>query len=168
MSYQNPENVKNTPAVNEPLSVFYPNIAPLDFWNSFVAGLKTPLFKMTSFEKMELLERGIKKEDLEQFKMKANLDYDKLASALAVTRATLINKKKGEVFSENISEKIVALSDLYSFGYEVFDNQNQFNEWMFTPNHALGNKTPFDIVDNQFGRDEIKNVLGRIEYGIYS
>ena len=27
---------------------------------------------------------------------------------------------------------------------------------------------PFDIVDNQFGREEIKNILGRIEYGVYS
>ena len=39
---------------------------------------------------------------------------------------------------------------------------------MFTENQALGNKIPFEIVDNQFGREEIKNLIGRIEYGVYS
>jgi putative toxin-antitoxin system antitoxin component (TIGR02293 family) len=154
--------------VNEPLAMSYISMSPLNFLKSFISEIATPIYKLTSFEKMELLEQGIKKSDIEQFKIKAQLDYDKLAQALAVTRATLINKKKDEVYSENVSEKIVALSDLYSYGYEVFENVENFNAWLFVPNQALGGKKPFDIMDNQFGRDEIRNLLGRIEYGIYS
>lgn len=154
--------------VNEPIAMPYIAVSPLNFLKSFISEIATPIYKLTSFEKMELLDQGIKKSDIEQFKMKAQLDYDKLAQALAVTRATLINKKKDEVYSENVSEKIVALSDLYSFGYEVFENVENFNAWLFVPNQALGGKKPFDIIDNQFGRDEIRNLIGRIEYGIYS
>jgi len=39
---------------------------------------------------------------------------------------------------------------------------------MFKPNQALGGKTPFELIDNQFGREEVKNVIGRIDYGVYS
>lgn len=155
-------------AVNEPFGMTYISVSPLNFLKSFISEITTPIYKMTSFEKMELLDQGIRKSDIEQFKMKAQLDYDKLAQALAVTRATLISKKRDEVYSENISEKIVALSDLYSYGYEVFENVENFNSWLFVPNQALGGKKPFDIIDNQFGREEIRNLIGRIEFGIYS
>ena len=154
--------------VNEPFAVLYNSNPSISIWNFSISGNEIPLNKMTSFEKMTLLNVGIKKNDLEQFKLKTHLDYDKLAQALAVTRATLINKKQNEVYSENISEKILALTDLYSFGYEVFEDVEKFNAWMFASNNALAGKKPFDIVDNQFGREEIKNILGRIEYGIYS
>jgi putative toxin-antitoxin system antitoxin component (TIGR02293 family) len=154
--------------VNEPIVLYETNSMVLDFWNTIISKVSTPIFKMTSFEKMTLLGNGIKKGDLEHFKAKASLDYDKLSQALTVTRATLINKKKNETFNGNVSEKIVALTDLYFYGYSVFENEEKFNQWMFVPNDALGGKKPFDIIENQFGREEIKNLIGRIEYGIYS
>lgn len=159
---------KSQDIVNEPLATLYLTNSAFNFWNSIVSGIATPINKMTSFEKMALLNEGINKNDLEQFKLKAQLDYDKLAQALAVTRATLISKKKNEAYSESVAEKILALTDLYSYGYEVFEDVNNFNSWMFISNKALAGKTPFDIIDNQFGREEVKNIIGRIEYGIYS
>ncbi len=62
----------------------------------------------------------------------------------------------------------MALTELYSYGYKVFQDEDKFNNWMFTPNQALAGKLPYDIVDNQFGREEIKNIIGRIEYGVFS
>jgi putative toxin-antitoxin system antitoxin component (TIGR02293 family) len=123
---------------------------------------------MTYFEKMEAVKDGISKEDLEKLKAKAHIDYDKLAQALSVTRATLIKKKKQEKFNAVLSERILSLADLYSYGYEVFEDEDSFNRWMFRPNQALGGKIPFELISNQFGREEIKNIIGRIEYGVYS
>jgi putative toxin-antitoxin system antitoxin component (TIGR02293 family) len=91
-----------------------------------------------------------------------------LAKALSVTRATLINKKKGERFGAGLSEKIVGMADLYSYGFEVFEDKERFNQWMSKPNKALGGQIPYDLIDNQFGREEVRNLIGRIDYGIYS
>lgn len=123
---------------------------------------------LTLFEKMHVVREGISKKDLEVLKSKANMDYTSLAKALSVTRATLINKKRGQRFNPGLSEKIVGLADLYSFGFEVFEDEARFNQWMLKPNKALGGEVPFDIIDNQFGREEVKNVIGRIAYGVYS
>jgi putative toxin-antitoxin system antitoxin component (TIGR02293 family) len=49
-----------------------------------------------------------------------------------------------------------------------FEDKEKFNRWMVAPNKALGGKAPFDIINSQFGREEVKNILGRIEYGVYS
>lgn len=159
-------NIDVVNVVNES-TLAHSSFVTTSFWKSIISGVSIPINKLTSLEKIALLEKGIKKSDLERFKLKARLDYDKLAHALSVTRATLINNKT-EFYSESISERILALTDLYSCGYEVFENEEKFNSWLFISNHALGNKKPFEIIDNQFGREEIKNLLGRIEHGIYS
>lgn len=127
-----------------------------------------PQSQMTSFEKIGLIREGISKVDFEGFKQKAGLDYDQLAATLAVARATLINKKGTEKFNQTLSEKIVSLADIYSYGYEVFEDIDRFNEWVFRPNRALGGAPPFDLLDNQYGREEVKDLIGRIDYGVYS
>ena len=127
-----------------------------------------PESRMTPIEKMALIEAGISKNDLEALKEKANLDYDQLAQVLSVARATLINKKGSNRFSEELSEKILGLADLYSYGYEVFEDTGRFNKWIFQANQALGGKAPFDLLHNGYGREEVRNIIGRIDYGVYS
>jgi putative toxin-antitoxin system antitoxin component (TIGR02293 family) len=132
------------------------------------AVLFRPISQMTPLEKMGLIKKGISKKELEHLKNTAALDYDQLAEALAVTRATLINKKGLEKFSSSISEKIVSLADIYSFGYEVFEDEEKFNTWVFKPSRALGGQPPYTLLNNQFGREEIRNLIGRVAYGVYS
>ena len=127
-----------------------------------------PESQMTSLEKMEMVDRGLTKNHLTQLKKITKLDYDELARAFSVTRATLINKKGDDKFASVVTEKIVGLADLYSYGYIVFEDQERFNQWMFRPNQSLGGRPPYDFIHNQFGREEIKNLIGRIEYGVYS
>ena len=127
-----------------------------------------PENQLSSFEKMHIVHQGVSKKDLELLKTEADLDYTMLAKALSVTRATLINKKRSEKFGAGLSEKILGMADLYSYGFEVFEDKDRFNQWMSKPNKALNGKAPYDIIDNQFGREEVKNLIGRIDYGIYS
>jgi len=129
---------------------------------------KKPENQMTPIEKMERLSLGISKKELEVLKTRTALDYDKLAKLLSVTRATLINKPSAEKFNSALSERILSLADIYSYGYEVFENEEKFNQWMFRENSALGGKTPYEVCNNQFGREEVKNIIGRIDYGVYS
>jgi putative toxin-antitoxin system antitoxin component (TIGR02293 family) len=123
------------------------------------------LSHLTSFEKMGIIKTGVSKKELEHIKETAGLDYDQLAGVLSVTRATLINKKGKEKFGTALSERI---ADIYAYGYEVFEDANVFNKWVFKPNAALGGRAPYYFLDNQYGREEIRNLLGRIEYGVYS
>jgi putative toxin-antitoxin system antitoxin component (TIGR02293 family) len=127
-----------------------------------------PEYVLSSFEKMDLAEKGITKTALEKFKRTAGLDYDQLAMVLNVARATLINKKGNEKFNTDLSDKILGLADLYSYGYEVFEDRARFNMWIFSSIRALGGQTPFSLLHSSYGRQEVKNLIGRIEYGVYS
>lgn len=137
--------------------------------NAVITGKTTKAeWQMTAVEKMNMVRNGLSKRDLESLKSKTKLDYDKLSALLSTTRATLINKKGTAHFSVALSERIVSIADVYSYGFEVFEDEAKFNEWVFKPNQALGGKQPFELLDNQFGREEVKNLIGRIDYGVYS
>ncbi len=161
-----PKNTSEKVIINEPAIVYTPHLR-IAF--SFLKdSLSDSTSDLTPFEKMHVVREGVSKKDLEILKSKANMDYTSMAKALSVTRATLINKKGGERFNPSLSERIVSLADLYSFGFEVFEDEALFNQWMQNPNRALGGEIPLDVIDNQFGREEVKNVIGRIAYGVYS
>jgi putative toxin-antitoxin system antitoxin component (TIGR02293 family) len=134
----------------------------------FMEQLGSSMGMLTTIEKMEISKRGITKKELELLKGIANLDYATMAKILSVTRATLINKKKEQRFIGPLSERIVGLADLYAYGKKVFGDPEIFNAWMNDPNKALGGEKPLEMIDNQYGREEVKNIIGRIEYGVYS
>lgn len=127
-----------------------------------------PESRMTTFEKMEATRKGISKKELEELKKRAGLDYDQLSHILQVARATLIAKKGSEKFPALLSEKIMSVADIYSYGYDVFGSEQEFNKWIFQPIIALRGKSPYEIMDNVYGREEVKHIIGRIEYGVYS
>jgi len=132
-----------------------------------VASIKSES-QMTSIEKMDVTRKGISKNALEQLKDKSGFDYDQLSWILGVARTTLLNKKGTDKFPPSLSEKIMSLADLYSFGYEIFGSPEEFNQWIFQSLPALGGKAPYAFLDNQYGREEIRNLIGRIAYGVYS
>ena len=153
------KSYKNTDNLN------YAKEAPTYFYDG---NLAIPLVDLTPYQKMQIVRGGVTKTYLTKLKDETSLDYDALAQALSVTRSTLINKKGEQKFSDHISEGIIALAEIYSFGYEVFEDKDNFNNWMFAPNQALSAATPFDLMDNQFGREEVRNLIGGIAYGLYS
>lgn len=126
-----------------------------------------PVYKADSFSKIQKIHQGATKEEVEHFKISAGLDYESLARMLNVTKATLFNRKGKERFDSSLSERLMALTDLYSYGCSVMGGREKFNLWMKSENIAIQGK-PLDFTDTLYGISEIRNILGRIEYGIYS
>lgn len=173
VEYINSTLDKKTSIIEEPETVEYAATkrsarSEINNWVILHNATKKPESRMTSFEKIDIIKEGISKKDLENLKEKTDLDYNQLSKVLSVARATLINKKGAAKFDMVLSERIVGVADLYSYGYEVFEDENRFNEWIFRPNQALGGQSPYELLDNQYGREEVRNLIGRIDYGVYS
>jgi putative toxin-antitoxin system antitoxin component (TIGR02293 family) len=150
--------------VQEPIPAYSANIKAV----SILKVVKGPENRLTGMEKMELVEDGLTKQSLEALKLQMGFDYDQLAQVLNVARATLINKKSSEKFNTDLSDKIMNLADIITYGFEVFEDHTRFKAWLQSPLRALGGKRPFDLLHTSFGRDEVRDLLGRIDYGVYS
>ncbi|MCK4996786.1 DUF2384 domain-containing protein [Candidatus Pacearchaeota archaeon] len=67
----------------------------------------------------------------------------------------------------NKEMKKTAGNDLITEMKEVFEESINVIDWFYTSNIALGGSRPYDYCKDK-KRDEVKNILGRIEYEVYS
>jgi putative toxin-antitoxin system antitoxin component (TIGR02293 family) len=153
----------------EEAAIAYRSLNPLQKADrKSLAAKVVPIHQWSTSQKIETIKEGISKEELENLKEQTGMDYNVLAKVLAVTKATLHNKKGKARFDTFVSERILLLADIYSYGYTVFKERDKFNRWMKTPNRALGNQAPLSLTDTVYGMEEVKNLIGRIDYGVYS
>jgi putative toxin-antitoxin system antitoxin component (TIGR02293 family) len=64
------------------------------------------------------------------------------------------------------TEKIIELAEVTNLGLEVFGDNKKFKLWLETPNYALGNQKPFDLVKDSYGKEMVMGELTRIDQGI--
>ena len=64
------------------------------------------------------------------------------------------------------TEKIIELAEVTNLGLEVFGDNKKFKLWLETPNYALGNQKPFDLVKDSYGKEMVMGELIRIDQGI--
>jgi uncharacterized protein (DUF2384 family) len=114
-----------------------------------------PLAVMTPLEKMELVMEGVSKKELEQLKDITEMDYDRWRKRFPYEGNTYILKVKKERrnFGMGLSEKIVGLAIFILTAIVFLKMQDRFNQWVMRSNKALGGQAPFDLLNNQFGRE---------------
>lgn len=117
---------------------------------------------------MELIGRireGVKKadwKDLIQFTGSTEKEFENILPG------SISSMQKKAVYDKETSERIYELAKLFGLGYEVFDDKEDFKQWLMTPSKTLGNKIPFELLDSSFGFQMVENEIVRIQYNVYS
>lgn len=88
---------------------------------------------------------------------------------LHISERSIERYAKGQKSFEPLqSEKILQITMLYKFGLEVLETKENLDEWFNANILALGNQKPKQFLDTAFGINMVKNVLGRIQHGIFT
>ena len=66
------------------------------------------------------------------------------------------------------SEHVLRIAWLLERAVQTFEAVEDAADWLQTPNVSLGGTTPLSYADTEIGAREVENLLGRIEYGVYS
>ena len=101
--------------------------------------------------------------------------FEALVEAMAVGTKVLAGilmipprrKRAGRLGVEE-SDRLYRFARVLAHAMSVIGNIERASEWMLTPNRALGGVKPLDLMDTEAGAEEIDEVLGRLEYGIFS
>jgi len=89
------------------------------------------------------------------------------AGYLDISSKSLVRyQQKDRQFKPGHTEKIIELAEVTTLGLEVFGENEKFRNWLETPNYALGNLKPFDLLRDSYGKEMIIGELTRIEHGI--
>lgn len=119
--------------------------------------LKTPL------DLIELSKKGIPIKIVHDLSAETGIPVTQI---LEVLRVPKFSKRKR--LNREESEHFLQLVWLISRGIEVFEDKGNFVSWLNDPIIALSSQSPISLLDSRFGIELVIDVLGRIEYGVYS
>ena len=123
--------------------------------------------ELTLSEREKKSMEGITKWELVTLKVILKLDYGTLAKLLNITERVIYIHHPEEYFSQIISDKIMGLVELYSYGFFIFGDMDVTCEWMLKPNVRLENLPPIDLIQTHSGLLEVRSALTDILIGQY-
>ena len=91
-----------------------------------------------------------------------------MAGLAGISGTTLTRRKRSGQLTPNESEHVLRIANLLERAAGVFEDVGDAAAWLKTPNLSLGDVTPLDYADTEIGAREVENLLGRIDYGVYS
>lgn len=126
-------------------------------------------FFQNSFNVNNTIEVGVTFKLFDDIIRLIHFSEQKLADILSLSTKSLqrYRKEKGFRFKPIHSEKLIEIAEVATFGLQVFDSQQQFQNWLDTPSFALGNKKPSELLTNTYGIKLVMEELNRIEHGIF-
>ena len=66
------------------------------------------------------------------------------------------------------SDRVMRYARLLGRAVEVLEGEDAARRWLTRPQYGLGGAVPLDFAETEAGAREVENVLGRIDYGVYS
>lgn len=122
----------------------------------------------TVHQQIGRIHAGLSFRAVQNLQKALDLPMEKLASVLGMSRATLHRRKTQGKIDKEESEKLVRYQRLLEKAGDVFGDKKSAREWLTHEQAGLGNAVPLEFAKTEIGAREVENLLGRIEYGVYS
>ena len=119
-------------------------------------------------EMIAAIKEGLPVAAFDALKNAMGISEHALASVTKIAIHTLIRRKKEGRLHIDESERLLRIGLLYDRAVEVLGGQEVARQWFVTPLTALGSVSPLDYADTEPGAREVEDLLGHIEYGIFS
>jgi putative toxin-antitoxin system antitoxin component (TIGR02293 family) len=119
-------------------------------------------------ELIQKIQKGLRFSELKTLQDTLDLPFEKLAAKLCISRSTLQRRKTAGRLSPDESDKVVRLSRLLEHATSVFGDVEKARAWLKHPQYGLGGAVPLEYAQTEVGAREVDNLLGRIDYSVYS
>ena len=114
------------------------------------------------------IQKGLRFIELETLQHSLDMPFEQLAAKLCISRSTLHRRKAAGRLSPDESDKVMRLSRLLEHATNVFGDIEKARAWLKFPQRGLGGAVPLDYAETEVGAREVDNLLGRIEYSVYT
>ena|SRR6266566_3237138 len=130
--------------------------------------LKRPQAFATVHQQIGRIQAGLSFRAVQNLQRALDLPLEKMAAVLGMSRATLHRRKTQGKIDQHESERLVRYQRLLKRADDVFGDGASAREWLTNKQPGLGGAVPLDFARTEIGAREVENLLGRIEYGVYS
>ena len=119
-------------------------------------------------ELIRKIQKGLRFSELETLQTSIGMPFEQLAAKLCISRSTLQRRKAAGRLSPDESDKVLRFARLLEHARDVFGDVDKARAWLKHPQYGLGGTVPLDYAETEIGAREVDNLLGRIDYGVYS
>jgi putative toxin-antitoxin system antitoxin component (TIGR02293 family) len=121
-----------------------------------------------SSKMVEVLRVGLPVYELDALQASLAVPMEKLVPMLGISKATLHRRKAEGRLDQAESDRVVRFAKLMGKAVEVMESEENARQWLNSPQFGLGGAVPLEYAETEVGAREVENLLGRIEYGVYS
>lgn len=119
------------------------------------------------YDMIAMVREGISYTDFLRFFRNEPFTDQEWANYLGLSVRTLDRYRTGQKsFPAKQSERILEIKRLLNYGESVFEDRENFMDWMAMRNIPMGGVIPKDVLDTTIGINMVQDQLGRIEHGI--
>ena len=129
---------------------------------------KSAASAFTPSKLVEALRVGLPVQELMDLQASLKVPMEKLVPRLGISKATLHRRKATGKLDPAESDRVVRFARLMGKAVEVLESDDNARQWLTSPQFGLGGAVPLDYADTEVGAREVEDLLGRIEYGVYS
>jgi len=123
----------------------------------------------TSSELAKATRAGLAVNSLDRLAEELSMPRVAVAKLIGISERTLSRRvaAKGRLTADE-SDRVVRLARVLAQAKETLGDMEKASRWLQTSNRALDGDKPIGRLDTDTGVRSVEQVLGRIEYGLYS
>lgn len=110
------------------------------------------------------LEAKVFRDYLESFEL---LRAEDILQSIGIATKTL-QRREADRLNPRHSDAAMALIEVTTQATEVLGSQAAAEKWLASPAVGLGGMRPIDLLTSTPGIESVKDLLGRIEFGVYA
>lgn len=118
-------------------------------------------------EIIAFLREGLPADSFDKLKNRLKVSDNKLSQIVQIPKRTLTRRRRDGKFRTDESERVFRVARVYDKALEVFEDETATESWLKKPARGLGYRVPLEYADTELGAQEVINLLGRIEHGVF-
>ncbi len=96
------------------------------------------------------------------------ISREEMIHQLGISESTFRRRQSAGRLSPVESDRLYRIADVAARAEEVLGGEPKAVTWLHAANRALEGETPLRMLDTEVGYQRVKDVLGRIDQGVYS
>lgn len=117
---------------------------------------------------VQAIQAGLPVKELEALQASLGVPMEALFPLLGISKATHHRRKASGTLDAAVSDRVVRFARLMGKAVEVMESEDNARRWLNSPQVGLGGAVPLAFAATEVGAREVEDLLGRIEYGVYS
>ncbi len=114
------------------------------------------------------IESGLPYTSFDALRERFGLSREDAAAAIGLPLRTLARRKRERRLHSDESDRLARVARVAAEAARILGDEQRAGLWLRDANLVLGGKRPIELVSSDLGARQVEDVLGRIEFGVYS